>query len=203
MGTERTGQEARKKLIIWVEFYVWWLHIYFSSRFAFCCRVFKSEHLKHTGTLTLHTHGHLKHTGTLTPHIRTPETHRHTDPTHKDTWNTPAHWPHTHGHLKHTGTLTPHTRNTWNTPAHWPHTLLELRTFYVLFVSNVLFCVLFVCKCVLYCTVLYYWQRVSTQLQLNKSYHIKPGLRGKRPATNRLSHYAVNHHNHVANLQSC
>jgi len=39
--------------------------------------------------------------------------------------------------------------------------------FYVLFVSIVLFCVLFVCKC-----VLYYCQRVSTQLQLTDiSYH--------------------------------
>ena len=37
--------------------------------------------------------------------------------------------------------------------------------FYVLLVSIVLFCVLFVCKC-----VLYYCQRVSTQLQLNISY---------------------------------
>ena len=33
------------------------------------------------------------------------------------------------------------------------------------FVSIVLFCVLFVCKC-----VLYYWNRVATQLQLNMSY---------------------------------
>ena len=37
--------------------------------------------------------------------------------------------------------------------------------FYVLFVSVVLFYVLFVCKC-----VLYYCQRVATQLQLNISY---------------------------------
>jgi len=34
--------------------------------------------------------------------------------------------------------------------------------FYVLFVSIVLFCVLFVCKC-----VLYYCHRVATKLQLN------------------------------------
>ena len=33
---------------------------------------------------------------------------------------------------------------------------------------TVLFCVLFVCKCVLYCTVLYYCHRVATQLQLTK-----------------------------------
>ena len=40
--------------------------------------------------------------------------------------------------------------------------------FYVLFVSIVLFCVLFVWKC-----VLYYCQRLSTQLQLtNMLYHI-------------------------------
>jgi hypothetical protein len=37
----------------------------------------------------------------------------------------------------------------------------------VLFVPIVLFCVLFVCQC-----VLYYCHRVSTQLQLNISYHI-------------------------------
>jgi hypothetical protein len=35
------------------------------------------------------------------------------------------------------------------------------------FVQIVSFCVLFVCKC-----VLYYWHRVATQLQLNISYHI-------------------------------
>ena len=39
--------------------------------------------------------------------------------------------------------------------------------FYVLFVSIVLFYVLFLCIC-----VLYYRHRVSTQLQLNISYHI-------------------------------
>jgi len=39
--------------------------------------------------------------------------------------------------------------------------------FYVLFVSIVLFYVLFVCKC-----VLYYCHRMTTQLQLNISYHI-------------------------------
>jgi len=39
--------------------------------------------------------------------------------------------------------------------------------FYVLFVSVVLFCVLFVCKC-----VLYYCHQVATQLQLNILYHI-------------------------------
>jgi hypothetical protein len=39
--------------------------------------------------------------------------------------------------------------------------------FYVLFLSIVLFYVLSVCKC-----VLYYCHRVSTQLQLNISYHI-------------------------------
>ena len=39
--------------------------------------------------------------------------------------------------------------------------------FYVLFVSIVLFCVLFVCK-----SVLYYCHRVANQLQLNITYHI-------------------------------
>jgi len=39
--------------------------------------------------------------------------------------------------------------------------------FYVLFLSIVLFYVLLVCKC-----VMYYCHRVSTQLQLNISYHI-------------------------------
>ena len=43
--------------------------------------------------------------------------------------------------------------------------------FYVLFVSIVLFYVLFVCKC-----VLYYCHRVSTQLQLNISYHVSKNL---------------------------
>jgi len=38
--------------------------------------------------------------------------------------------------------------------------------FYVLFVLIVLFCLLFVCK-----SVLYYCQRVSTQLQLNILYN--------------------------------
>ena len=41
---------------------------------------------------------------------------------------------------------------------------------------TVLFCVLFMCKCVLYCTVLYYCHRVWTQLQLN-IYHIMPLFR--------------------------
>jgi len=43
--------------------------------------------------------------------------------------------------------------------------LLKLCFSYVLFVSIVLFYVLFVCKC-----VLYYCHRVVTQLQLNISY---------------------------------
>ena len=49
------------------------------------------------------------------------------------------------------------------------HTLPNQWTvlFYVLFVSIVFFYVLFLCKC-----VLYYGHRVSTQLQLNISYHI-------------------------------
>ena len=46
-------------------------------------------------------------------------------------------------------------------------TLPQYVLFYVLFVSIVLFYVLFVCKC-----VLYYCQRVSTQLQLNISYQM-------------------------------
>ena len=46
-------------------------------------------------------------------------------------------------------------------------TLPQYVLFYVLFVSIVLFYVLFVCKC-----LLYYCHRVSTQLQLNISYHI-------------------------------
>jgi hypothetical protein len=39
----------------------------------------------------------------------------------------------------------------------------------------VLFSVLFVCECVLYCTVLYYCHRMSNQIAVNKyiiSYHI-------------------------------
>jgi hypothetical protein len=43
----------------------------------------------------------------------------------------------------------------------------QIVLFYGLFVSIVLFCVLLVCKC-----VLYYCHRVATQLQLNISYHI-------------------------------
>jgi hypothetical protein len=38
---------------------------------------------------------------------------------------------------------------------------------FCIFCFIVLFCVLFLCKC-----VLYYCHRVSTQLQLNMSYHI-------------------------------
>ena len=45
--------------------------------------------------------------------------------------------------------------------------------FYVFFVSIVLFYVLFVCK-----YVLYYCHRVSTQFQLNISYHITSALEG-------------------------
>jgi hypothetical protein len=51
---------------------------------------------------------------------------------------------------------------------HGPHSSTLVVLFYVLFVSIVLFSVLFVCKC-----VLYYCHRVATQLQLtNISYHI-------------------------------
>jgi hypothetical protein len=47
--------------------------------------------------------------------------------------------------------------------------LFYVMFFYVLFVSIVLFCLLFVCKC-----VLYYCHQVSTQLQLkNISYQNK------------------------------
>jgi hypothetical protein len=46
--------------------------------------------------------------------------------------------------------------------------IVSIVLFCVLIVSIVLFCVLFVCKC-----VLYYCHLVSTQLQLNISYHIK------------------------------
>jgi len=47
--------------------------------------------------------------------------------------------------------------------------ILLFMLFYVLFAPTVLFCVLFVCKC-----VLYYCHRLSTQLQLNISYRINP-----------------------------
>jgi hypothetical protein len=51
---------------------------------------------------------------------------------------------------------------------HCPHSSKIFVLFCVLFVSIVSFCVLFVCKC-----VLYYCHRVATQLQLtNISYHI-------------------------------
>jgi len=57
-------------------------------------------------------------------------------------------------------------RNTVST-AEIPLFLMFFVLFYILFVSIVLFYVLFVCKC-----VLYYCHRLSTQLQLNISYHI-------------------------------
>jgi len=47
----------------------------------------------------------------------------------------------------------------WGTARTLPSLLIVL--FYVLFVSIVFFCLLFVCKC-----VLYYCHRLSTQLQL-------------------------------------
>ena len=55
MGTEGAWQGAREELRVWVAFCVWWLHIYSSSCFAVYCRVFNTEHLKHTSTLTTRT----------------------------------------------------------------------------------------------------------------------------------------------------
>ena len=47
------------------------------------------------------------------------------------------------------------------------HILIIMYVLFCVFCFNVLFCVLFVCKC-----VLYYCYRVSTQLQLINIYHI-------------------------------
>jgi len=63
------------------------------------------------------------------------------------------------------------------------------KEFYVLFVSIVLFCVLFMCKC-----VLYHCHRMATQLQLNISYIISYHIISHHIIYHTISYHIISYH---------